>query len=96
MNYTIAENLSKRITWKCKIESNPVGGIKWYLDRRLLPSDGFTAVEKVLSKTLTGTTMESELTMIGVKRERTGVLVCNASNLIGFDVQKTVIIVNCM
>ena len=94
-NYTIVENFSKNFTWQCKLESNPPGRIKWYLDGKLLPSHGSTTVEKVLSNTLTGMVLESKLTMIGVRRENAGALVCNASNSVGFDVERTVIIINC-
>ena len=94
-NSTIVENVSNNASWLCKLESNPPGVIKWYLDGSLVPSDGFKIVEKVLSSTLTGIVLESELIMVGVKREKVGVLVCNASNSVGYDVKQTVIIVNC-
>ena len=91
----MVEDLSKNITWQCKLESNPAGAINWYLDGTLLPSSGFKVTEKVISNTSSGLVLESELTMVGVTREKAGILVCNASNSVGYSVEKTVIIVHC-
>ena len=52
-------------------------------------------MEKVISNTSRGLILESELTMIGVTREKAGDLVCNASNSVGYNIEKTIILVHC-
>ena len=94
-NYTLIENLSKNATWVCKIESNPGGDITWKMDGRLISSNEFQIADKILSETSSGIVLQSELTMIGITRHKAGLLVCNASNSVGYFIAQTIVTVDC-
>ena len=94
-NYTLVEDPLKNVTWQCKLESNPVGKITWYLNGSVISSNGFHITETVLSNTSSGVVLHSELTMIGITRHKTGHLICNASNAVGSEIATTIVIVHC-
>lgn len=93
--YTFEDDRSKNASWLCELESNPVGKVTWHRNGKVISSDGFETITTILSNQSTGVRLRSELKMIGITRDKAGILSCNASNEVGFEIKETMVIVHC-
>eukprot|EP00794_Sanderia_malayensis_P010647 gene10647-11775_t len=93
-NYTLTENSNNNASWHCTAQGNPMAKISWTLNGNNIGYgfDGFEIINTANGSD--AAVLTSRLVMVGITREKSGSIVCNATSSTGITVSSTNIIIN--